>query len=154
MRTIYHLLDIATPRESVFDALTTGAGLSSWWTTQARVDRAVVGGHVQVSFRGPFNPRLLIVDLRSPSRLVWEGVEGHDSWGDTVISFDLAASAEGTRLAFRHRMGPDVPDDIRASANFNWGYYLNSLRLHCETGTGRPFPVGSPGARVGADPVG
>ena len=24
-------------------------------------------------------------------------------------------------------------------ANFNWGYYLNSLKLLCETGTGTPF---------------
>lgn len=154
MRTIHHLLDIATPREPLFDALTTGSGLSSWWTTGARVDQAAIGGHVQLTFRGPFNPRLRIVDLQSPSRLVWEGVEGHDAWGDTMISFDLAASAEGTRLRFRHRMGPEVSDDSVATANFSWGYYLNSLRLYCETGAGRPFPVGLPCARVGADPVG
>ena len=23
--------------------------------------------------------------------------------------------------------------------NFNWGCYLESLRLYCETGTGKPF---------------
>lgn len=40
-----------------------------------------------------------------------------------------------------------------ASANFNWGYYLDSLRLLCETGHGKPYQSGAPGARVGATTV-
>ncbi len=40
------------------------------------------------------------------------------------------------------------------TANFNWGYYLDSLRLLCETGCGKPFRSGATGARVGASNIG
>jgi len=47
-------------------------------------------------------------------------------------------------------LGRDLSDDAVASANFNWGYYLDSLRLLCETGSGKPFQVGNARARVSA----
>jgi hypothetical protein len=55
---------------------------------------------------------------------------------------------------FWHQMGADRTDDAVASANFTWGHYLDSLRLFCETGQGKPYPSGVPGARVGASMVG
>lgn len=152
MQTVHHLLDIGAPQETVFTALTTDTGLSPWWTTQVKADPAVIGGQVLLTFRGPFNPCLRIAELVSPTHLVWEGVAGHDAWGDTVISFELAAAAAGAQVRFRHRMGTELTDAV-ASANFSWGYYLNSLRLLCETGNGKPFLVGDPGARVGADQI-
>jgi hypothetical protein len=30
---------------------------------------------------------------------------------------------------------------LTASTTFNWGYYLESLRLYCITGQGKPFPA-------------
>jgi hypothetical protein len=32
---------------------------------------------------------------------------------------------------------------VRRVNNFNWGCYLESLRLRCVTGTGKPFPAGA-----------
>jgi hypothetical protein len=42
---------------------------------------------------------------------------------------------------------PAVPEKVFGDEesfgvyNFNWAYYLESLRKYCETGTGAPFPA-------------
>ena len=36
-------------------------------------------------------------------------------------------------------MTRELSDDAYGTYNFNWGYYLESLRLLGETGTGKPF---------------
>lgn len=148
---IHHRLEIVAPRERVFGALTTAEGLSAWWTTKVRADAPAVGAYLHFTFRGPFNPRMRISELSPPERLSWKGVGGHAAWGDTAISFELEETGGGTVVRFWHRMGPERSDDAVAGANFTWGYYLNSLRLLCETGSGRPFRAGAAGARVGAD---
>lgn len=51
---------------------------------------------------------------------------------------------------FRHMLGPETDSETAASANVNWGYYLDSLSMFCETGNGKPYRPGNPRARVGA----
>jgi len=147
---IHHVFDIQAPPEAVFTAITTVDGLSSWWTTKVQADSAEIGSLFLFTFRGPFNPQLRITEIESPSRVTWEGVRGHDAWGATTIRFQLDRIDAGALVRFWHQMGPDLPDDAVASANFNWGYYLDSLRLLCETGHGKPYQSGAPSARVGA----
>ena len=152
--TIRHVFEIAAPPEKVFSSLTTPEGLSAWWTTKVSAGEAMVGARVQFTFGGPFNPQMQITELDPPAHLEWRGAGGHDAFGsETTIRFDLDAAGDGTRVHFSHTLGREVGDDAVASANFTWGYYLDSLRLFCETGTGKPFQPGTAGARVGADRV-
>ena len=150
MNLIHHLFDIQAPPERVFRSITTADGLASWWTTKVRADSAEVGSLFLFTFGGPFNPQLRITRIEPRSRLVWEGVSGHDAWGSTTIEFSLDPIDNGTMVRFWHQMGLELPEDAVASANFNWGYYLDSLRLFCETGEGKPYRSGDPTARVGA----
>jgi hypothetical protein len=82
--------------------------------------------------------------------------DGLSSWWTTKVAGDTAQRGSlflfdgGTMVSFWHQLGADRPDDAVASANFNWGYYLDSLRLLCETGQGKPYQSGTPSARVGA----
>ncbi|MGZ3584184.1 MAG: SRPBCC family protein [Ktedonobacterales bacterium] len=153
VKTIHHVFEIAAPRETVFNALTTAAGLSSWWTTSARADEAAVGALLDVTF-GRFNPHLRITELDPHTHLVWEGVGGYQAWGGTTtIRFELEATSGGTLVRFWQRLGPELGDDAVGTANFNWGYYLDSLRLLCETGTGKPFQNEVAGARAGASGI-
>jgi uncharacterized protein YndB with AHSA1/START domain len=147
---VHHVFDIQAPPETVFTSITTADGLSSWWTTKVQADNAALGSLFRFTFRGPFNPQLRITEIYPPSLVAWEGVSGHDAWGTTTIRFQLDSVDDGTKVRFWHQMGPDVSEDAFASANFNWGYYLDSLRLVCETGRGKPYQSGSPDARVGA----
>jgi hypothetical protein len=46
-----------------------------------------------------------------------------------------------TRLRFWQDYAVELDDDAYGIYNFNWGYYLESLRLYCTTGMGQPFPA-------------
>ncbi len=152
---VHHMFEIRAPRETVFNALTTTEGLSGWWTTGATAEGVAVGAHIDVTFRGPFNPHMRITELDPPAYMGWEGIGGHDAWGaTTTIRFDLDATSNGTVVRFRHDLGRELGGAVVAAANFNWGYYLDSLRLLCETGHGKPFRAGTAGARVGASEIG
>ena len=48
---------------------------------------------------------------------------------------DRRACASGRNYAV------ELDDDAYGIYNFNWGYYLESLRLYCTTGMGQPFPA-------------
>ncbi|MGO8862960.1 MAG: SRPBCC family protein [Acidimicrobiales bacterium] len=153
MNLIHHVFDIQAPPETVFASITTADGLSSWWTTKVNADTALRGSLFLFTFRDPFNPQLRITEIESTNLVAWEGVSGHDAWGTTTLRFQLDRADAGTMVRFWHQMGADRPDDAVASANFTWGYYLDSLRLLCETGRGKPYQSGVPGARVGASMV-
>lgn len=154
-KMIHHVFEIAAPRETVFRALTTADGLAGWWTTQVRMDDVAVGARIDFTFRGPFNPQVRITEVDPPAHVAWEGVSGYAvAWGaQTSILFALEATSGGTRVRFWHQAGRELSDDAMGAATFNWGYYLDSLRLLCETGRGKPFPSGTAGARVGASAI-
>lgn len=129
------MFEIRPLREMVFNALTTTEGLSGWWTTGATAEDAAVGANLVFTFGGPFNPHMRVVELDRPAHVGWEGVGGHEAWGaTTTIRFDLDATSDGTMVRFWHQVGRELSDDAVATANFNWGYYLDSLRLLCEFG--------------------
>lgn len=156
MTMIHHVFEIAAPRETVFRALTTTDGLAGWWTTRVRMDDAAVGASIAFTFGGAFNPQMRITEFDPPTHVGWEGVAGYAAaWGpQTIIRFELEATSGGTLVRFWHQVGRELSDEAVAAANFNWGYYLDSLRLLCETGRGKPFPSGTAGARVGASGIG
>ncbi len=142
LKTIHHTREIAAPRATVFGALTTPEGLSAWWTTRVRADEAALGALLDVTFGG-FNPHLRITELDPSTRLGWEGVGGHEAWGkNTTIRFDLETTSGGTRVRLSHQLGRELDDDAVASATLRWSHYLDSLRLLCETGSGKPFQGG------------
>ena len=151
LSTVHHLLDIAAPPEVVFGSLTTAEGLSAWWTTEVTAGEPAVGAELRFAFRGPFSPQMRVIELDPPARVTWQGTGGHDAWGKTTtIRFQLGPAGAGTVVRFWHELGPGIGPDTLAGVNFNWGYYLDSLRLACETGKGKPFRPAAAGARVGA----
>jgi hypothetical protein len=43
------------------------------------------------------------------------------------------------RLTFAQDYAIAIGDEKYGKYNFNWGYYLYSLKKYCETGIGLPF---------------
>jgi hypothetical protein len=104
-----------------------------------------VGGVVDFTFGGDFNPDMEITELEAPERLVWTCVRGHEPWADNPFRFELAKNDNGrTRLRFWQDYATELDDDAYGVYNYNWGYYLDSPRLLCETGTGKPFETATP----------
>lgn len=138
MQKIIHLLNIKATREKVFDAIATAEGLSKWWSTQVKADEQV-GGIVDFTFVADFNPNMKISVLRKPAELRWECVAGHEPWQDNKFWFELEKADDGTQLKFSQEYAREISDEDYGTYNFNWGYYLQSLKDYCEHGKGKPF---------------
>ena len=139
MKTILHVVDVAAPREKIFAALSSSDGLSAWWTTSVSGD-AGSGGLIHFKFGGDFNPDMKVTQFDSPSRIGWRCVEGVTQWADNTFSFELVdRDTSVTALRFRQNYATELTDDDYGTYNYNWGYYLESLRLYCEHGKGKPF---------------
>jgi uncharacterized protein YndB with AHSA1/START domain len=138
VKTILHLVNVAATRETVFKALTSTDGLAAWWTTKVSGD-AGVGGLIDFTFAGDFNPDMRVAEIEPPSLVSWRCVGGVEQWADNGFRFELMARNGATTLRFRQDYAAELSDDDYATYNYNWGYYIDSLRLYCETGTGKPY---------------
>jgi uncharacterized protein YndB with AHSA1/START domain len=144
MKTIHHVVDVDASPATVWAALTDGDGLAGWWSTQVETPPAEIGARVNFTFAGDFNPVMEVTKLDPGSELGWRCVAGHEPWQDSLFRFKVAAHGDGlTRLRFWQEYAVELEDDYYGTYNFQWGYYLESLRLLCTTGTGKPFPASS-----------
>jgi uncharacterized protein YndB with AHSA1/START domain len=142
MKRIHHVVDIDAPAATIWSALTDADGLTSWWSTRLDTGEAQVGMLLHWTFAGDFNPVMEIATLEERRELVWRCIDGHSPWKDGTFRFQLVASDTGhTRLRFWQDYAVEFADDAYGSYNFNWGYYLESLRLFCTIGVGKPFQV-------------
>jgi uncharacterized protein YndB with AHSA1/START domain len=140
MKTIHHVVDIDAPAATVWAALTEKQGLTSWWSTRLSMPSARVGAQLHWTFVEGFNPVMAITTLDERRELTWRCVAGHDPWKDNTFRFQLVGQDSGrTRVRFWQDYAVELDDDSYGTYNFNWGYYLESLRLFCTTGVGKPF---------------
>jgi uncharacterized protein YndB with AHSA1/START domain len=140
MKTIHHVLDIDADPGRVWAALTDADGLAGWWSTKLQTDAATVGVQIRFTFACDFNPVMEITKLVDGRELQWRCIKGHANWDDNTFDFELVPLDDGrTRLRFTQNYAVELSDDDYGVYNFNWGFYLESLRLLCTTGTGKPF---------------
>jgi len=141
MKTIHHVVDIDAPAPRVWAALTELKDLAGWWgTTVDQTGGPGIGSRLNWTFADDFNPVMEITSVNDGTEVEWRCVAGHEPWQDGRFRFQLAEAGGGrTRLRFWQEYAIELADDYYGVYNFNWGYYLESLRLLCVTGTGKPF---------------
>jgi len=137
MKKIIHFLRIHASPEKVYAALTGENGLRSWWSTAVDIDQAT--NIIHFHFAGGFNPDMRVTELNANRLVAWQCVHGHQNWQDNTFSFALRDVSGETGLMFTQIYAQELSDEVYGTYNFNWGYYLQSLKLLCETGTGTPF---------------
>ncbi|HTT97208.1 MAG TPA: SRPBCC domain-containing protein [Rhizomicrobium sp.] len=137
MTDILHKLRIDAPPERVFEAISTAEGIRQWWTRDAQMDTRVGGEGAFCFYNRRFRPAVTITALTPPAHMAWHVAEG--AWPGRSIAFDLTPDRGGTILKFAHRGYPEA-NDLLASANTRWGFYLVSLKCYMERGTGSPNP--------------
>ncbi len=147
MKRIVHVFDVAAQPRRVFQALTTGQGLAGWWSTHAEA-QAGVGGTARFRFVPEFNPQMQILAWEQDRSVTWKCTGGHAPWLDNRFTFRLEESEPGGRggtvVTFEQEYARELDDTAYGRYNYNWGYYLESLRLYCETGQGKPFAYPAP----------
>jgi hypothetical protein len=135
-REILHVVDVPAPPGDVYEAIEGPDGLSRWWTTKV----SETDGVITFSFvPDVFDPQMRVEQRVAPSTVAWTCVGGAEQWAGASIRFDVRPHEGGSRLTFRQGYGVELDDDSFGIYNFNWGYYLQSLREYCESGTGKPF---------------
>jgi len=142
MKVIHHVSQIGAEADDVYAALTTQQGLAGWWSSEVATPTAEVGTVVEFTFQDGFNPEMQITELVAGGVLGWKCVGGHEPWADNTFRFELAPSKlkqGGTTLRFWQHYATELDDDAYGTYNYNWAYYLESLRLLCEKGSGHPF---------------
>lgn len=135
MRQILHAVHIHAAPSKVYDALTTEKGLQGWWTTKVKIVDSVI----HFTFAGDFNPQMKQTTLENARTVDWKCVAGHANWQDNTFRFSLNDRKGETLVMFKQDYARELSDEVYGNYNFNWGYYLNSLKLFCETGAGAPF---------------
>ena len=141
MHEIKHLVTIDAPVPVVYMALTEQEGLAGWWTSDT-VAKPVVGAIAGFRFGDRYHNTMRIEVLEQDSRVEWTCLDGDPEWVDTTFVFDLESHQGSTVLRFSHSNWREMTDFF-AACNYNWGFYMRSLKAYCETGKGTPFSQGA-----------
>jgi len=136
-KKIIHVLDIKASEDAIINAVSTLEGVRAWWNSEA-TGNANVGGIIEFRFADVFKPDIKIVQ-RTNSMVKWECVGGEKHWANSTFTFTLSKNGQFVRVTFIQEYGTEVSEEIYGHYNFNWGFYLHSLKSYCETGKGNPW---------------
>ena len=139
MEEIRHRVGIDAPITTVYDAVATRDGVTTWWTRDVEGESRV-GGELSFGFGRPQRSAAVqLVELSPPDRVVWRCVDGPKEWLDTTIRFDLGANGDETVVLFSHA-GWREPVEFMNHCSTAWAYFLLSLKHAIEGGEATPWP--------------
>lgn len=125
------------PRKQVYEALTTQKGLSETWTRQCSV-KSETGTVLEFGFGEEDPTRFEITELKPDEKISWLCMESDPEWVGTSVSFELREKNGKTTVTLRHSDWGEVTEFYRW-CNYNWSFFLYSLKQYCEEGKGIPF---------------
>jgi uncharacterized protein YndB with AHSA1/START domain len=148
MAELYHQVWITAPSATVYEAISTEAGIAGWWD---RPNAVKTDSGVVLEFNpGPEHGGVLRARVAAAipdRRIEWEFVSTHPrnspafAWTGTRVSFEITRravppwAAERTDTAivdFRHS-GWDERSEYLGFCNFAWGEALQKLKQWCES---------------------
>lgn len=136
---LMHSVTIAAGADKIYEAISTGKGLASFWTRDSQAEPKI-GSIAKFGFGGP--KLELRVDELQPSRLVrWSSHSGFPEWVGTTITWEIGHAANGeSEVRFSHAGWPEeLPQADLASVNYTWGRIAGRLKKYVETGKPVPF---------------
>lgn len=136
---LMHTVTIDAGADKIYEAISTGSGLASFWTKDSEAE-AKVGSMARFGFGGP---KLEVkVDRLEPGKLVrWSHPSGFPGWEGTTVTWEIVAAKEGGHeVRFNHAGWPaELPPADLASVNYTWGRIVGRLKKYAETGKPVPF---------------
>lgn len=137
MADILHLVGIESTPENIYAALTESKGLQGWWSQHSEATPEV-GTSVSVSFYdGMMAFKFKVTELEPGSKVVWAFENGPPDWADTTVTWTISEGEGQTMLNFAHSSFASTEGGF-AGYNFNWGWFLASLKAYAEKGKGMP----------------
>ena len=139
MASIKHLFHISSPREKVYQTVSTVKGIGDWWSVGTNGDYKI-GGVVSVPFGNIVTMKFKPTEMKQNEKVLWECIEGPPDWIGTTIGFTLDENEGKTRVRFEHAGWKETGDHY-AACSFSWGRYMESIRQLCQAGKGTPFGI-------------
>lgn len=137
MNTIEHTIEIRATPAAIRDAVTSQAGLRSWWTT----DTDVAGDRITLRFEKAHGVMEVdfAVTASSDSRveLACVGERNNPDWLATTLSFALGAAGNATRVGLAHS-GFRARNEVFDMCTKGWAFFLASLKSYLEGEAGTP----------------
>ena len=134
MADILHQAGIQATPQQLYIALTQEAGLKSWWSEHS----AIEGDLATVSFyNNMVTFKLRITESEPNSKVVWAVEGGPPDWANTTITWAISEHEGQTMLHFAHRGFASTGGNF-AGVNYNWGWYVTSIKFYLEKGEGMP----------------
>lgn len=142
MADMLHEISIHAPARSVYDALTTAAGLCAWWTADSTAEPAE-GTEAVFGFGARSTVfRMRVATLQPGARVVWHCEGDVDEWRGTTLTWALAEVDGAITVRFRHADWR-ATDGMYAVCNTTWGTLLYRLRDYCEGRAPGPLFTGT-----------
>ena len=139
MADILHLVPIQASPTAVYEAITEEEGLKNWWTDDISAEPRE-GSTATFRFEGgqvAFNMK--ITRLEAGRTVEWGVADpAPPEWENTRVTWHLQpGEGDNTHLLFGHRNWVSTENSFPA-INYNWAYYLTSLKEYLEKGAGFP----------------
>jgi len=138
MAGIEQTMEIAAPRERVFEALTDAGELTRWFPSGAESDPRT-GGAFEYRFEFPSEPQRdhvysgAYADVRDGEQVSypWNGAVGK-----TRVDVTLTPSGAGTVVRLEHTGWGEGEawDDSRRTHDEGWAFFLGNLKSYLERG--------------------
>jgi uncharacterized protein YndB with AHSA1/START domain len=131
-KSIYHQLNINADPATIYDAITSQKGLSSWWVSDCEA-KAELGFTNVFNFEGFPSTKMKIKKLIPAKKVDWKCIEGDKQWKGTRLSFKITEADKGSILQFKHsKWKKHTP--FFATCNFHWARHFIMLKNYCENG--------------------
>jgi len=132
MPDINHQFPIKASAKQVFDAITSPAGLNSWWTLQSK-GSPLVGSSYQFFFSEEYNWSGVVVSAVTDSSIEWEFTSAEPDWTGTRLRMDLVENEGWIWVTFLHSGWAEASEHFRISS-YCWATYLRLLKRYVELG--------------------
>jgi uncharacterized protein YndB with AHSA1/START domain len=138
MADIFHDVMIKAPRDRVFEAFATPAGLDRWWT-KASSGEPREGAAYTLGFGPEYDWRARVTRCIPGSAFEVEITQADPDWTGTRVGCRLESKeAAKTCVHFYHTGWPTENEHWRVSC-YCWAMYLRLLRRYVESGEFVPY---------------
>lgn len=137
MPDIVHDFPIKAAPDRVFGALTTPAGLDSWWTARSNGTPAV-GAEYELWFGADYDWRGRVTRCDPDAEFELEMTRADADWTGTRVGFRVEPRGDSTWVRFWHTGWPDANEHYRVSCTC-WAMYLRLMRRSLEYGEHVPY---------------
>jgi len=136
-------LTINKPVSEVYNAIT--KHIADWWSNDLSGAAANVGDSFTIAF-GKTQKRFNIIEAIPDEKVVWQcekayinmaALTNKSEWIGTKLYWALTPNGNATTLHFLHE-GLNQSFECYDVCENGWNFFLASLQLYIETGTGKP----------------